>query len=470
MSSIGKNIGLSVFTFISRMISGSVVYIILARLMNLSDFGLLTFGITLAGLLTVAAEFGFSLMAQRDIPQERFDFKSYVFNVLLQKGVFSMMALIGGIVYLTQFYSGENIIIGILFAINAVITSYNMYFFGVFRAKNMFEIESWLSSLYSISLILIVLIYFLFKLDVIFITSGLLFARILQLVFVSILGNLRFKLHFNFNKKIQIYLFKHSFSFGVHYIIGVFYFTIDNQLIAYFCGNESLAIYQAIFRIVLILLSVNALLEGVFLPYLSAKFNTNYEGLIRLASIINMLFISVGLCVFVFFSLFASEIISILYGDKYLASLSIVLPLALIIIFRSFTCIYSQLLTISEHQNLRVIVVAISLIVNVLLNFIVIPKYNFIGAAYVSLFTHLVLVILYVAFSFRIFRSFLISKKILVFSLITIAGVVLKSLYDIQLNIYLSGVIIICWLLILTFVFSKSQILELRNLITNKNS
>ena len=38
MSSLANNIGLSIFTFLSRIVSGSVVYIILARFMSVNDF------------------------------------------------------------------------------------------------------------------------------------------------------------------------------------------------------------------------------------------------------------------------------------------------------------------------------------------------------------------------------------------------------------------------------------------------
>ena len=38
MPTIAKNIGLLIFTFLSRIVSGSIVYIILARLMSVNDF------------------------------------------------------------------------------------------------------------------------------------------------------------------------------------------------------------------------------------------------------------------------------------------------------------------------------------------------------------------------------------------------------------------------------------------------
>ena len=38
MPTITKNIGLLIFTFPSRIVSGSIVYIILAQLMSVNDF------------------------------------------------------------------------------------------------------------------------------------------------------------------------------------------------------------------------------------------------------------------------------------------------------------------------------------------------------------------------------------------------------------------------------------------------
>ena len=39
MSTLAKNIGVLILTFFSRIVSGSIVYIILARLMSVNDFG-----------------------------------------------------------------------------------------------------------------------------------------------------------------------------------------------------------------------------------------------------------------------------------------------------------------------------------------------------------------------------------------------------------------------------------------------
>ncbi|HPP34593.1 MAG TPA: oligosaccharide flippase family protein [Ignavibacteriales bacterium] len=465
MSSLAKNFGFSIATFISQIISGSVIYIVLARLLSINDFGLLSFGATLGGLITVIAEFGFSLMAQRDIPQNRFNFESYVYNTVIQKIGFSIVAALGGLIYIFLFYSGQNVTIGIIFVVNAIITSGNMYFFAVFRAKNMFKIESLLALFYSIIIVIIVTIYFIFKQDVVFIAYGLLLVRILQFILLTFIFISKFTLNYKLDRKIQSYLFKNSFSFGAHYIIGVFYFSIDNQMIAYFSGNEQLAIYQAFFKIVLILLMVNNLLEGIFLPFLSSRFKNGINEFTNLAQLINKVIVSLGLTLFVFFILFASDIVKLFYSDKYIAALVITIPLAFVLFTRILSTVYSVILTISDNQNLRVLTVLISLIVNVILNFIFIPKYGFVAAGYVSMITHFVLAGLYVYFGYKQLNSFLLQKKFVGFILISIFSASIFSYLNLHFNFILSVLLLLGWFIVLLLFYNKKELLSIKQLL-----
>ena len=469
MSSLANNIGLSIFTFLSRIVSGSIVYIILARLMSVNDFGVLSFGTTLAGLVSVMAEFGFSLMAQRDIPQDRFNFETYVFNTFIQKSVFSFIALVGGLVYLSVFFSGLNVIVGIVFIVNAIINSNNIYFFAVFRAKNMFKIESWLALVYSLFIVVLIVLYYLFSLDVLYLAYGLLLGRFIQLIVLIFIFLSKFKLKFEFSERIQLYLFKNSFSFGAHYIIGIFYFSIDNQMIVYYSGNEQLAIYQAFFKILVILLSVNSLLEGVFLPFLSSKFREKSNEFRDLAKIINKLILTLGLSLFVFFIFFASDILKLLYSDKYLSALVITIPISLILLSRVLATVYSVILTISSNQNLRVITVLVSLIINVILNFIFIPKYGFIGAAYVSMITHFALVGLYIYFGHRLVDDFLLEWKFVLFAIGTIVFSGLVYHFKSNLNMIHLAILFICWFVLLLMFYSKKQFIEIKELIIGRH-
>ena len=465
MPNLLGNIKLSLVTFISRIISGSIVYIVLARILSVEDFGLLSFGTTFAGLLTVMAEFGFSLMAQRDIPQNRFPLKEYVYNTFVQKFAYSGVAVIGGVIYLIFLYSGMSVTIGLIFLINAIVTSNNMYLFSVLRAKNMFKYESLVALSYSVVLIILLGVFFLFHLDILFIAYGLLFARLAQTlilipIFLKEFGWLSLKI----NKNIQQYLFKNSFSFGAHYIIGVFYFSIDSQLIFYYKGGEALAVYQALFKLVLILLSVVDLLNNVFIPYLSVKLHKSVVDFKVIVSSVNKAVLTLGLFLFVSMNLFAGDVLHILYADKYNAALSIVFPLSFVLLFRIVASIYAALLTISDHQNIRVLIVSVSLVINVLLNLWIIPLHGFIGAAYVSMITHLVLVSLYVLFSLKYYHSILIDRRTGLFLMVTLILTILVYSMNLQANTLISIGILLAWISSLYLIYNQKQIIHIKEI------
>jgi O-antigen/teichoic acid export membrane protein len=467
MNSLLNNMKLSGFTFLSRIISGSIVYIILARLMSVNDFGLLTFGTSLAGLLAVVAEFGFSLMAQRDIPQNKFNFNEYVFNTFIHKIVFSIVTITGGIIYLNLLYNGENYIVGLIFVFNAIVTSNIMYLFSVFRAKNVFVIESWISMLYAIFSIVIVVFYHYFDLQVLFVAYSLLIVRILQMIILSILLIRKFNIKAVFNLEINKYLFKNSFSFGAHFIIGVFYFSIDNQMLAYFSGNDALAIYQSMFKIVMILLAVNSLFETVFFPYLSSKFGENNLEFLNISNLINKAILILGLTIFLMFNIFIKDIVEFLYSEDYLIGLTIAYPLSLVLLFRIFTTVYSVLLTISNHQNMRVITVAVTLIVNIVLNFIFIPKYGFVGAAWVSAITHIIMFILYVSFAKKYILSFLIDFKTIFLNIVVLFIFTYINFFNIHVGYLESFLMIITYSLFLFgLIVNRDERVQLKRLIT----
>lgn len=467
MPNLLGNIKLSVVTFISRIVSGSIVYIILARVLAVDDFGLLSFGTTFAGLLTVMAEFGFSLMAQRDIPQNRFPLKEYVYNTFLQKFAFSGLSVLGGVIYLVFLYSGESVTVGLIFLVNAIVTSNNMYLFSIFRAKNMFKYESFVALFYSVVLIILLCFFLIFHLDVLFIAYGLLFARLAQSLaliplFIKEFGWLQLKADIN----IQRYLFKNSFSFGAHYIIGVFYFSIDSQLIYYYKGQEALAVYQSLFKLVLILLSVVDLLNNVFIPYLSSKINDKASNFKEIATIVNKAVVTLGLILFVLMNLFTSDVLHILYMDKYNAALPIVLPLSLVLLFRVVASIYAVILTISDHQSIRVLIASVSLVINVLLNFWIVPIHGFIGAAYVSMITHFVLVSLYVLFSVKYNKDLFIDGKIGLLLLVTLILVIMMQAYDLNTSTLYSIIIMLVWLSSIFLLYNKNQIKQIKEIFT----
>ena len=415
--------------------------------MSIADFGLLSFGSSIAGIITILSDFGLSLLVQKDIPQDRFPLNKFVFNNFIFRFFIAIIVFILGCTYLFVYFRGDNISIGVIFLFNAIITAQNTFFLAVFRAKNYFRAESKSTIFYSV-LILVVVAYYYYALCSIFIIAYfLLFARSVQLVILMIDYNKIFgRNNFVHDKPILIYLYNTSFYYGLQYIVGVFYFSIDLQLIAYYHGNEYLASYLSVFRIVLLMLLFNDLVSNVFLPYLSSYFSKNENYFVDFATKVHLLILVISLTMFVFLNLFARELLGIIYDGKYDSSISIVFPLSLVLLFRIPATFYAICLTISGNQNIRLLIVIVCLIFSLVFNLLLIPSFGISGAAYANLITHSVLLILYFYFSHKQFNSILANFKVIILFGLTIFIMLIKFYYFGDIPLLFSIGIMIIWL------------------------
>lgn len=407
-----RNIGFSTISAMLQLYNGSIVLILLVKLMDVEHYGEIAFGISLAGIISTFGEFGFSLMTTRDIPQKKFENSAYVSNVIIQKAIINFLVLIGGLVYLFVFYSGKEFFhIKILFLLDGLILSFSSYFVAFLQSVNRFRYETEAALLNAILLSITLLFYKLFNLSfglVCILFVSVYFFRLLWLIIRS-KQMLTLKSPF-FDRGIQKYLLKTSWSFGLHYIMGVLYFSIDAQIIYSFLGNERLALYNAAFRIVSIALIFANILMQVFLPYLSSISNTQKKKFKIIVVILlnSLLFLTCSFAVFVL--LFDHSIILILYKSQYNSVTTLFLPLLAMCILRGVALVFGMLLTISDNQMFRVKAIFISLIISISANLYLIPHFGIMGAALASLLTHLFLAGAYIFFVKKLYHSFFINR------------------------------------------------------------
>ena len=127
-----------------QVYTGSIVLIFLAKLLNLSNFGELSFGIALSGIIATCGDFGYSLMTIRDLPQNRFVTREYISNVLIQKHIINIAVFLLGFFYIFIFFSSGNYFwIKVLFLVDGIILSYTAYLVALFQATSKFKTEAY---------------------------------------------------------------------------------------------------------------------------------------------------------------------------------------------------------------------------------------------------------------------------------------------------------------------------------------
>jgi len=226
------------------------------------------------------------------------------------------------------------------------------------------------------------------------------------------------KLRLNWNPAFFLMIIKKSMPFAILALLMSFYSRIDPVLIERILGgpfgNEQSGIYAQAFR----LLDAGqnfALLFSVLLLPLFAKMIKENESLIKLLKLSFSIIIS-GTLIIALTSLFYGEqIMQLLYtpaeGELYASYLERILLSAKIfkllmfsLVFVSSIYIFGTLLTANNSLKYLNLIAIVSLTANILLNFILIPRYFALGSAYASLAAQALSAILQIFIARKLFK------------------------------------------------------------------
>ncbi len=236
-------------------------------------------------------------------------------------------------------------------------------------------------------------------------------------------------------------LVKKAFPFAILSILGLIHYKVDYFMISKLLGTEELGLYAAAYKVFDNIVMLGVAFNTALFPTISTLFRESkeklrgvYEGLQK-----NFTILSLPLTILIFF--FAKEIILLLYGDQYYESINIMMILswAFGIIFFSI-----PMRLIINNSDLIIKLVPYSLAttsMNILLNFVMIPRYGIMGAAVVSLLSGTADVIIRLHFIRRIFSEGHHPRRVVVKPIIGAVIMILTILVFGGLNKYISAVI-----------------------------
>lgn len=468
MSTVSRNVLWSSIISILQIYTGSIVFIVLAKLMSVDDFGILSFGFSLASILVVCADFGFSLMIMKDYPAVDSNPIMYISNSIILKSIISLLILIATFIYLLHFFEGKWILVGGLFTVFAIISSFILYFQSLMKLQNKFEKHTETIIIYAICITATIFIYWFLNMSLEYLVLGIIVSRIIQLFYSLFICRHCFSLN-SINFGYQNKLAKGMWSFGLHTVIGIFYFMVDTQIISIFLDAKAVALYQSVFRIILVLLIVSEMLSNVLLPYLSFKY-FNKKDIDLLISKLFLFLVIIGCALFLFFTSFSKSIILFLYSKEYLLALPVVIPLSVVLILRTSSSLLGNILTISNKQVYRVKTVFTSLIVSLILNLALIPQYGIIAAAWVSVVVHLCMFAMYLYYSKKeVAGAHFFSKDLIIILSVTAILFFVVQWFSYIQPIIVNLMAIIMWLVCLYFVMMRNDnFVFLRNLMNDK--
>jgi len=281
---------------------------------------------------------------------------------------------------------------------------------------------------------------------------------IMSFIFIFVIRDLIKISKFNFDKK----FIKYSLAYGLplipHTLSGLILLQADRIIINQVAGSYETGLYSFAFNVGMIMSIFVTSFNNAWIPifYKDLK-ESAYD---KIQSTANK-YIKIIFIVALVLILFSKEIVIIMANEKYYDALEIV-P----IIILGFTFVYLYTLCANyafyrKKTGLISLFTLIAAVINVFLNYIFIPKYGYIAAAWTTLFSYFILFLLHYGNVKFILKEQTIKLSKILLQLILLFTVIFIY-YNVNIKIYILLLLFkVLLILLLSLIFFKTEIKKL---------
>ena len=450
---VAYNTFVQIFSKFTATILGLLVVGILTRYLGQAGFGKYTTIMAFLSLFGVIADLGLTLVTTQMISQPGVD-QNKVLNNLFSLRFFSALLILGLAPLAVWFFPYDvDVKIGVLIGtLSFFFISLNQILVGLFQNKLRMDKVS-------ISEILGRIVLFLAVVGVSYYNWGLLGAMV-----ATVLANaVNFFFHFFFSKKfIKIKfcfdwsywgeILKKSWPLATTIVLNLVYLKGDIIILSLVNSQEDVGIYGAGYKVIDVVVMIPFLFAGIVLPILTFAWKNKEKERFKQIAQRSFNFMAILSIPLVIGSQFlATEIMTIVAGPDYRTSGLILKILVLATFFIFIGVIFSHIIIAIDKQKKVIGIYVFTSITSLIGYFIFIPKYSYIGAAWMTVYSEAVIALLvfFYVWKYAIFvPNFVIFIKSLLASL---AMAVL--LYFIPSSFYssLSGLCITLFVSMLTY-------------------
>jgi len=474
----------TIWGIVSQIINvafGFLTLILLARWLGPSDYGFIPLTMTVVAILGLFADFGVGHSAARFIVKYSANEVNHIKSILRDSIFFILIfgTLVSSILFI---FSQEIALllnepgfeiflkIGAVYLFSSNIVKYTERVFQGFQRIDLSALQITVESIFKIILAIgLVLLGFG--------AVGAFMGYTISLTLSAFIGSsiLYFKFYRkapNSTKSIRKKLFTYSIPILAINTSILIYMQTDIILLGYFFGTDSVAFYSIPKKIIDSLLIPAFSLGAAVAPAIAYSMVNNKHGIdgkLFYESIKYLVLLTVPIAVGL--AILSRPIILILFGNEYSSSIDILRLFALLLLLFSITSISSPVLTYLGKAGMRAKLVGISAILNLLLDFALIPKFGVMGALYATIITFLP----FMLSSFRIcinecnlrlsvFNSLLIKvalSSLLMGLVVTIFFSNIENIYGLILAISV-GAIVYC---IIIFILKAITFEEIKTII-----
>lgn len=388
-----KNTSFLLFANIIVGIFAFTLNIIIARFLGDINFGKYSFALAFTGMFAIFSNIGLGLVITRDIAKDKSQLNNYFWNALILEGVLSIICfiLIFCSINIKKDISYDTKFIVYIIGLAVIIDSFSILFKSVFRAFENMEYEALVLIVGKFIFLILVGIVIYFNKSLVDLSYSYLLSSSLSFLICCIIMFKKFpKLCFDIDLHFWRYLLITSLPFGLCGFLNLIYVNTDTIMLSTMKNDAVVGWYNAAYTLASSLsFFSNALTASIF-PAMSNAFNDNkssfsmiYNQSLRY-SLIFIFPIAIGT------TLISDKIILTVYGQNFIHSIEALQILIWSSVFSFLNSIFYTTLGATNRQNTTSIVMGIGALVNVLLNYLLIPKFSYIGSGIATILTQFV--------------------------------------------------------------------------------
>lgn len=391
------------------MLLGLAVVGGLTRYLGVAGYGRYTTVFAYANFLAVIADFGFFNVMVRELSLEKRPAHDVVSNVLALRTVFAAAVFALGTVVAIFLGYGREIQIGIgVASLSLFFTTLSMTLAGLFQVEMRMgrAVVSDVAGKAATAFLIFIMIFAHQSLVVIL--AAYIIGNALTFGSNVLFARRSVQLSLRFDSRYWGYLLPQAVTVGLFTVVAFIYFHVDMVILSLLKGDFDIGIYGAAYKLIDLSLVFAGIFAGAVLPVITRRLTIDREALgAVIQRAFDILMLVSGLVIAVVLAE-ASGIIRFVAGSAFVtaaapglmifghpATAAVVLQILILAVGFSYATHLLNAIVLALGQQRRLIIPGVIVtIVNVVLNFVLIPHFSYLAAAVNTILSE-VLIILY---------------------------------------------------------------------------
>jgi len=371
-----------------RLLTGVVVFIVMARMWGPERFGTFMYWFTATSLSALIVDYGFGQQLMREIGLDKTQTRRLLSGIFSAKCLLTAgMVLLFGVASISPWGQAQPLLLFWVLLLACIFSSFADTFNAAFRGLGQYHeetvIAAWVNFLhFGLVLALLALNY-----GVVEVATGFLISRVLFLLLAFRTYNRLVPVD-DLNDEHPIVMgvrnLKVGFPFAAEAVFTNFQSQADTLIVHHFLGAGAVGIYQAGLRLMQGANTFAQVLSNVYLPSMASKVGDK-SGLKLLANRLFWQMLLLGTISMLVFGFGAKTITHALYGTRYEELIQLMPWFGVLLLLRYIAASHGVTLSAVGLQSTRVVAVFTALVTLFVATYLLVPQFELLGMLFASI-------------------------------------------------------------------------------------